>query len=81
MMGKHHQVNRNDVDECFGDEEDGYIINSEEGNQNGLSHLTTIGQSPAPLDENEVRSSPMDIKQQQIPENDEESVNEQSVIE
>lgn len=69
MMGK-----RDDVDESCGDEEGGYLINYEQANEDGLDHSTVNGQPPASLDEDEVRSSPLEIKNQQIHANDEESV-------
>lgn len=46
-------------------------------NEDGLNFSTAISRFSAPPDRNEVSSFHLEIKQQQIPENDEESVGEQ----
>lgn len=43
-----------------------------------LSRSRDIKQSPAPLDGNEIRSSPLEINQEQIQANDEKSVGQQA---
>lgn len=71
------RVNKNLVDESFGDEEDDDSIKNKQINEDWLDLSTAIGQSPATSHGNEVRSSPVEMKEQNLHENDKTSAGEQ----
>lgn len=66
VMANNFRLNKDDADVSLGDEEEDDVINDEQDKEHELDPSTVIGQSTSTVDDNEVKSSLLEINQQQI---------------